>query len=84
MSYQDTARRTGWSAVAIGVYAVLLIPIVVIVLTSFTFQPFPTIPEEGVTLRWYAEVFSRGQILSALGTSFLTLLNATQRRGGVH
>ena len=78
MSYQDTARRVGLSTVAIGVYAVLLVPIVVIVLTSFTTQPFPTIPEEGVTLRWYAEVFSSGTILSALATSFfVAIVSAT-------
>lgn len=70
MSYGNAARRVGWSTVAIGIYAVLLVPILVIILTSFTTQPFPTIPKEGVTLRWYAEVLSSGTILSALATSF--------------
>ena len=70
MSNQNIARRVGFSTVAIGVYAVLLVPIVVIILTSFTTQPFPTIPKDGLTLRWYAEVFSNETILSALVTSF--------------
>ncbi|MFC7157823.1 ABC transporter permease [Halomarina halobia] len=51
------------------VYAVLLVPIVVIVLTSLTPRPFPTLPREGISLQWYVTLLNDPEILNALSTS---------------
>lgn len=77
MRWADAVRRTSLTTVAVGVYAILLVPIVVIVLTSFTTQPFPTLPREGLTLRWYGSLFQNSAIIGALGTSLLVAFVAS-------
>lgn len=63
--------NASFSATSVLVYAVLLIPILTIVVTSFTQRSFPTIPYDGVTLKWYVSLFRSETILSALATSLL-------------
>lgn len=61
--------KLGYVLVGAFVYAVLLIPIAVVILTSFTVQSSPTIPTEGVTIEWYFELFRNDSIVSAMVVS---------------
>ena len=43
----------------------------IVVLTSFTTQSFPAIPQEGVSLKWYAELLADQKLLDALTVSLI-------------
>ncbi|THE63743.1 ABC transporter permease [Salinadaptatus halalkaliphilus] len=51
------------------VYAILLLPVVIVVLTSLTVNQAPTIPSDGVSLEWYVSLFQNSQMISAITTS---------------
>lgn len=53
------------------VCAFLLLPLVVVALSSFTSASNFRFPPEGLSLRWYADVFASREWLSSLGTSLL-------------
>ncbi|WP_201740223.1 ABC transporter permease [Salinigranum halophilum] len=53
------------------VFGFLLLPVVIVVLTSFTTQSFPAIPQEGVSLTWYAELLADQKLLDALTVSLI-------------
>ena len=53
------------------VFGFLLLPVVIVVLTSFTTQSFPAIPQEGVSLKWYAELLADQKLLDALTVSLI-------------
>jgi len=63
--------RLGLLAVVIGVFAFLLIPVIIVVITSFTPQTFPGIPSEGISLRWYRELLVDEQLIGALRVSLI-------------
>lgn len=48
------------------VYAILLVPVFVVVLTAFTQQSAPTIPYDGVTLQWFVTLFENQRIIDAM------------------
>lgn len=58
------------SGLILGVYAFLLLPVIVVILTSFTTQSFPAIPRETFSLQWYGELLGDSQLLHALLVSF--------------
>lgn len=68
--YEIAERIAFWLVLAV-VFAVLLIPVATIVLTSFTPASFPTIPREEYTLRWYVELVTSRELMGALYTSFV-------------
>lgn len=73
MTRTTTARLEGLTIrvmVAI-VFGFLLLPVVIVVLTSFTTQSFPAIPQEGVSLKWYAELLADQKLLDALTVSLV-------------
>jgi ABC-type spermidine/putrescine transport system permease subunit II len=73
MTQTTTARLEGLAIrvmVAI-VFGFLLLPVVIVVLTSFTTQSFPAIPQEGVSLKWYAELLADQKLLDALTVSLV-------------
>ncbi|WP_436346542.1 ABC transporter permease [Natronorubrum sp. FCH18a] len=57
--------------VLVCIYAFLLVPVVIVILTSFTGQSFPAVPYDGISLEWYAELMTDSQLLGALVTSFI-------------
>jgi ABC-type spermidine/putrescine transport system permease subunit II len=65
MNVRDYLWKGSFSLTALLVYALLLVPIVIIILTSFTPRPFPTIPTTGLTLEWYIELFTDQALRSA-------------------
>ena len=46
-------RGLSFRAIIAVVFAFLLLPVVIVVLTSFTTQTCPAIPHEGFSLEWY-------------------------------
>ena len=52
-------------------YLFLLLPLIVVVLISFTPTQYPTFPPEGFSLDWYAEFFTSDRLLDALWNSLL-------------
>lgn len=68
--YEVAERFAAW-LVAIIVLSLLLIPIVVVVLTSLTPESFPTIPDENITFQWYVELATNAELVQAVVTSFI-------------
>lgn len=66
-----TIRRTGLLGVVGLVFAFLLLPVLIVVLTSFTTQTFPAIPQEGVSLKWYKELLGSQKLIDALTVSLI-------------
>jgi putative spermidine/putrescine transport system permease protein len=55
-------------------FALLLAPVLVVVVVSFSAGNFLTFPPPGLSFRWYVALFANAEILSALGTSALLAL----------
>ncbi|MCB8882726.1 ABC transporter permease [Acidisoma cellulosilytica] len=55
----------------------LLLPVIVVVLASFTSTAYLTIPPRGFTLRWFAEVFSDPDYVSAIWLSIKLAIAST-------
>ena len=47
-------------------YGFLLIPLVAVVAASLTAGDFMRLPPEGLSLRWFARFFQRGDLVEAL------------------
>jgi ABC-type spermidine/putrescine transport system permease subunit II len=73
MTRTTTARLEGLTirVMVAVVFGFLLLPVVIVVLTSFTTQSFPAIPQEGVSLKWYAELLADQKLLDALTVSLV-------------
>lgn len=71
-----TARLAGSSAIVL-LYAFLLIPLVAVVAASLTAGEFMRLPPEGLSLRWFARFFQRGDLVEALLTSLRIALVTT-------
>jgi ABC-type spermidine/putrescine transport system permease subunit II len=67
---QRLERLTFRGVVAL-VFAFLLLPVVIVVLTSFTTQTFPAIPKEGLSLEWYGRLLQDEKLLGALTVSLV-------------
>jgi ABC-type spermidine/putrescine transport system permease subunit II len=61
----------------IVVFAFLLLPVIIVVLTSFTPQSFPAIPQEGFTLKWYGRLLEDQQLLDALTVSLIVAISSS-------
>ncbi|RZV06374.1 putative spermidine/putrescine transport system permease protein/spermidine/putrescine transport system permease protein [Natrinema hispanicum] len=73
MSTRTTARLEGvtFRALITLVFAFLLLPVLIVILTSFTPQNFPAIPQEGFSLKWYQELLADQRLLNALTVSLI-------------
>lgn len=72
-----TSRIVAWA-----VLLFLPLPIVIVVLSSFTSAGYLSFPIEGVSLRWYAEFLGSADWVKVLGTStLLALIGATVSTG---
>jgi len=67
--------------VLLVVYALMLIPIVIVIFTSFTVQSAPTLPRDGVTIEWYITLAENQRILNALIISTVVALSAAIMAG---
>jgi putative spermidine/putrescine transport system permease protein len=59
------ARFAGSGLIAL-LYAFLLIPLAAVVMASLTAGEFMRLPPEGLSLRWFARFFQRGDLVEAL------------------
>jgi ABC-type spermidine/putrescine transport system permease subunit II len=69
-----TSRRLstgGYALIGLLVYAMLLIPILMVVLTSFTPQSAPTLPTDGISFHWYIEVIQDNRIIDSMIVSII-------------
>lgn len=64
-------RRVGLLTAVAAIFAFLLVPVVIVVITSFTPQTFPGIPQDGLSLRWYGELLADEKLLNALKVSLI-------------
>lgn len=64
-------RGLSFRAIIAVVFAFLLLPVVIVVLTSFTTQTFPAIPHEGFSLEWYEQLLQDDKLLDALTVSLV-------------
>lgn len=65
------ARRGILLLFLLVIYAFLLVPVAIVILTSFTESNFPAVPYDGISLQWYAELLTDSRLLGALLTSFI-------------
>lgn len=73
MSTTSAGRLEGYAfrALLALLFAFLLLPVLIVVVTSFTTQSFPGIPQEGFSLMWYEELLKDRQLLNALTVSLV-------------
>ena len=69
MSMSSTLSRAFSWSYFVAIYAFIFLPVAVLVLFSFQDGTLPIPPFNGVTLKWYAEVFTDPKLMSALGNS---------------
>ena len=60
----------GWAYLVIG-FGFIFLPVVILVLFSFTSKEIPLPPFEGPSLRWYVEVFQNERLVNALINSVI-------------
>lgn len=71
MNINDRYPRLIFYPVVVFVFSVLLMPVFIVVLTSFTTKSAPTIPRSGWTLEWYFSLFNNIQMTQSLFNSVL-------------
>lgn len=69
-------RRGVLLTIILLIYVFLLVPVAMVVLTSFTGRAFPAIPYDGISLQWYVALMTDSQLLGALFTSFVVAAGA--------
>ncbi len=64
-------ERTGWGLglAVTGVYAFLLLPLVIVVVAAFNAGNYFTFPPQGFSLKWFANFFQRREFMQALWLS---------------
>lgn len=75
--------RLAGSALIVLLYAFLLIPLVAVVAASLTAGDFMRVPPEGLSLRWFAGFFQRGDLVEALLMSLQIAVVTTLVTGAV-
>jgi len=65
----DWLERVIYAVSLVIVYALLLLPIVIVILTSFTTQSAPTLPQGEWTLEWYRVLSDSKEIMDAMVVS---------------
>jgi putative spermidine/putrescine transport system permease protein len=76
-SLGSRASRLAGSSLIVLLYAFLLIPLVAVVAASLTAGEFMRLPPEGLSLRWFARFFQRGDLVEALLMSLRIALVTT-------
>lgn len=71
MKISSFLGRISLQMLVAGALAFLLLPVLIVVVTSFTVQSFPAIPHEGFSLKWYEALLVDQRLLGALGVSLI-------------
>src|SRR5690625_2834597 len=61
----------------ISVYLFITIPVLVIIISAFSPNPYPEFPPSSFSLKWFGEIFQSSEWIDALWTSTLLLLVVT-------
>lgn len=77
MSFADALGIGLILAVAIFSLVLLVAPSIIVLIISFDTRAYVSFPPEGFTLRWYAEVFERGELVEAMWNSLRVGLTVT-------
>ncbi len=73
-----SVRTALWRTGVGAIFALVLLPMLVVVWLSFFRQGIPSFPPEGYSLRWYANALQQAQFVDGFGTSIqLALIAAT-------
>ena len=70
---QIAAFRVGYAAI----FAAMLLPLCIVIATSFSASGNLQFPPEGLSLRWYGEFFADVQWLRAFDNSFVVVIGTT-------
>ena len=73
-------RRAAFGSVWVlrgAAFTLLFLPILLVLLTSFSGDAYTTFPPRSYSLRWFANVFARGEFVSSLWTSLTVAAIAT-------
>ena len=65
---------SGWTLIrlyTIMVYLIMFLPVAVVVLLSFNANQFGSFPMEGLSFRWFVELYENDAIMRAFRTSLL-------------
>ncbi|MFC7166072.1 ABC transporter permease [Halospeciosus flavus] len=62
-------NRLGLVGVVTLIYGFLLLPVVIVVVTSFTTQSFPGIPKNGISFQWYEQLLADSKLVNSLRVS---------------
>lgn len=73
--------RLSYLPFAVVVYAVLLVPVLIVILSSFTTATAPTVPTDGISLEWYRELLNSSQIMRALVVSTIVAVTSAVLSG---
>jgi spermidine/putrescine transport system permease protein len=70
MTMRERLEAVGWRILVALIISILILPIIIVVLTSFTTQSAPTIPEGEWTLEWYETLANNQELIDAIRISF--------------
>lgn len=73
----DTGCRMGLRVACAAILLFLIVPVLVIIPLSFNGGSFLTFPLEGVSLRWYRQLFASENWMTAIRNSFLIAVITT-------
>ncbi|WP_029030276.1 ABC transporter permease [Salinarimonas rosea] len=76
-SPSELVGRIAFHALVIGGFAVIVLPLVLVVWLSFVSDAILTVPPDGYSFRWYAEMFRQPQFMDGFATSLIVALVAT-------
>lgn len=77
MNYGRNYQKDLLMVVVVGIYLFLLLPVLIVVLTSFTPKSFPAIPESELSFVWYINLLSDTKLLNALKVSLMVALSSS-------
>lgn len=78
MSTRTTGvQRVGLIGIVVGVFVFLLLPVIIVIATSFTTKSFPVLPTEGISFKWYRQLLIDQQLLDALKVSLIIAVSSS-------
>lgn len=78
MSTRTTGvQRVGLIGIVVGIFVFLLLPVIIVIATSFTTKSFPVLPTEGFSFKWYRQLLIDQQLLDALTVSLIIAVSSS-------
>lgn len=80
---REYISQLGYLPFILFVYGVILVPVIIVILTSFSTSTAPTVPTGGVSIEWYRQLINSSQILDALMISAIVAISSAVLSGAV-